>query len=144
VDFQALIDERLDNLLDLLQEEIPNAAGNLIPFWEQARSGIAAGSLEPVVQGFAVTASVLFTLNRSDRLGDLGFERLQQAATVVADAVLLAFPEAGLTIRAGRYKAPEGDEQVVVGPFLVNCVSTFRIQGEGDFQLQECVISVGP
>ncbi|MFB6286029.1 MAG: hypothetical protein ABEK03_05560 [Candidatus Bipolaricaulia bacterium] len=139
VDFATLINDRIDNLTALLQEELPEASSNLIPFWEQARSGISSGSLQPIVQSVIVTNTIQFTLQRSGRLSRLGDERLQQALALVADAVILGFPDAELPLLVGRYIGPDGNEEAVLGPFLNTCPDDFRIQGVGDFQLDDCV-----
>ncbi len=135
---QALLEARLDNFTALLREELPEAADNLLPFLEPLRSGAADVGVEALVQAFTATAVFLATLRYTGKLDGLGYLRLQQAAALLADGLIIARPDLGLALYAGLYRGPQGDERVV-SPFLANCAQTWRIQGVGDFELQECV-----
>ena len=91
---QALLEARLDNFTALLREELPEAADNLLPFLEPLRSGAADADVgvEAFVQAFAATALFLATLRYTDKLDGLGYLRLQQAAALLADGLIIARP----------------------------------------------------
>lgn len=141
VDFQTLIDSRIDNLTAVLQEELPDSASSIIPFWEQARSGVLQGSFDSLEQGLAATSTSLYALKRFGAVNDLSRERIQQATMLVAGAVILGFPEADLSLHTGHYLGPDREEQAILGPFLEECSKTFEVETVGEFQLDECVSS---
>jgi hypothetical protein len=140
VDFNILINDRLDKLISLVKEEIPSSPDQLVEFLEAARTGVGSGQTQPAKQSLGIVAGVLLTLSELGSLSPLQVERIRLATTLVADAVLLAFPEENLTISVGLYANADGKERVV-GPFLGDCVLRFTVAlpGAGDFNLKACV-----
>jgi hypothetical protein len=91
-------------------------------------------------QSLGVTASITLSLSDAGLLKALQVERIRFAATLVADAVLLAFPERNLTVSLGLYVA--GDQERVAGPFLGDCATKINLtlpSGPKDFELRSCV-----
>ena len=139
VDFNTLINDRLDKFITLLKEEIPNSADQLVGFLEAARTGLSVGQTQPATQSLGIIAGVLLTLSELGALSPLQIERTRFATTLVADTVLLAFPEDNLTVSVGLYANADSKERVV-GPFLGDCVQKFTVAlpGAGDFNLKTC------
>jgi hypothetical protein len=139
VDFTALINERLDQFIALLEEEIPDNAGQLVKFIETARTGLAAGQTQPARQSFGVVITFLFALIEAGAVNALQMERFKLALALVADSVILAFPEEGLALSVGLYVSREKER--VIGPFLGECIKEIRLAlptGEESFRLQTC------
>lgn len=140
IDFNALINDRLDKFIAVLKEEIPNASDQIIGFLEAGRAGLAAGQTQPMQQSLGVTASITLSLSEAGLLKALQVERIRFAATLVADAVLLAFPQENLTVSLGLYVA--GDQERIAGPFLGDCATKINVtlpSGSKDFELKSCV-----